>query len=278
MLRRFSKSKRSSDSAAAQKRPLASSYQQPSRASAPIPETTVYSPRSSATAPRTLVQRAHTFDQMIRSYTQSPRSSDQRPVISEPMSGYNTESQRSSGQDSPYSFIPTPRSSASAPSSFPLHPLSPPSSEIPYDSAAWATHAIQLSTLLTKANNLDTFAYTAELRWKAAESALPPSRQHEVDVFSKIPVLRKVHILLRQVRKLGRTEGKWRLQWMPSSPGLKYPAWGSCYAEAVEVYEGEGVSPDSAVGVLMEKVEGLTGIVRGWIEKEIWGEERWGCA
>ena len=62
---------------------------------------------------------------------------------------------------------------------------------------------------------------------------------------------------------------------MPRSPRLKYPAWGSCYAEAVEVYEGEGVSPECAVQMLNNRVEELASIVRGWIEEEIWGRE-WG--
>ncbi|KAE8854120.1 hypothetical protein HRS9122_01112 [Pyrenophora teres f. teres] len=171
--------------------------------------------------------------------------------------------------------ISNPRSSASAPYTYPLHPLSPPPPNIPYDTTAWASHNAHLSSLLIKANNLDTLAYTAELRWKAAEAVLPPSRQHEVDVFAKIPVLRDVHVVLRQVRKLGRTEKKWRMQWMPRSPRLKYPAWGSCYAEAVGVYEGEGVSPEVAVGMLDERIELLAGVVRGWIEEEIWGREWW---
>lgn len=75
--------------------------------------------------------------------------------------------------------------------------------------------------------------------------------------------------MLRQVRKLCRIEAKWRLQWMPRSPNVKYPAWGSCYAEAVGVYEGEGVSPESVVGMLDARVEGLVEAVRGWIEEEI---------
>ncbi|EDU48060.1 hypothetical protein PtrSN002B_005935 [Pyrenophora tritici-repentis] len=245
---------------------LRSSDQRPC-ISGPITDYHTQSPGCYAHSPQSSDQRPRNSDQTSGYFTQSPHSSVQGPRISDQAPRYYTNSPRSSCQ--------TPRSSASAPYTYSPHPLSPPPPNIPYDTAAWAVHDIRLSSLLTKATNLDNLASTAELRWKAAEALLPPSRQHEVGVFAKIPVLRDVHVVLRQVRKLGRTEKKWRMQWMPRSPRLKYSAWGSCYAEAVEVYEGEGVSPEFAVGMLYERLKALTGVVRGWIEEDIWGREWW---
>jgi hypothetical protein len=45
-------------------------------------------------------------------------------------------------------------------------------------------------------------------------------------------------------------EPRWRRLWKPCSPYVKFPAWGSCYAEYLDVYEGEGVAPMLALELL----------------------------
>ncbi|KAF1835931.1 hypothetical protein BDW02DRAFT_646510 [Decorospora gaudefroyi] len=191
-------------------------------------------PRSSAQAPRSSTQTPRSSTQTPRSSTQIPRSSAQTPH------SYNN-TPRSSAQ-APRSSTHTPRSSASAPI-FPPHPLSPPPASTPYDQTAWNIHDALLRACLKKADILDFKAHLAEKRWKAVEASLPFSRKHEAGVFEKIPTLQEINSLVWRVRTLGRRDRKWRRDWLPRSPYLRYPAWGSVYAEAVGVLEGAGVVP-----------------------------------
>ncbi|KNG46819.1 glyoxalase family protein [Stemphylium lycopersici] len=181
----------------------------------------------------------------------TPRTSDQAPY---PLARTSASS---------LSSAHTRRSSASAPAprTYPKHPLSPPSPNIPYDNTSWTHHNQLLANLALKADLLDHLASLAERRWKGAEAQLPPSRRHEAGVFVKIPVLQDIHGLLRSIRKLLRKDQRWREIWRPRSPLLRYPAWGCCYAEAVGVFEGEGVRAWDVGVELDSRVEVLIGVI-----------------
>jgi hypothetical protein len=55
--------------------------------------------------------------------------------------------------------------------------------------------------------------------------------------------MREIHCLVAMVREVERKDPKWRKVWMPASPLLKYPAWGSVYSYVMGVSEGEGWAP-----------------------------------
>ena len=215
MLRRLTNSisRRSTDSAS--ESPRASI--QTSHSSAHTPVSSIYSLRYSD-GPQPLGQSPHNSAQVPRFSDQAPRSSTQ-----------------------------TPRSSASAPLS-PRRPsryeyLRPPPADIPFDISAWQQHDALLDRCVTNAALLDRKAHLAEKRWKVAELLIPLSRIHEARIPEKVRAIQEIASLINRINTLNRREERWRKDWIPRTPLRKYPAWGSCYAEAVGVFEGEGVEP-----------------------------------
>jgi hypothetical protein len=230
MLRRLTNSisRRSTDSTAESPR----SSIQTSHSSAQTPVSSIYNLRYSDGGPQPLSPSPHSSAQAPRFSEHAPRSLNQTPRSSDGAPRFSTQ---------------TPRSSDSAP----LSPrrtsryeyLRPPPADIPFDIPAWSRHDGLLARCVTNADILDKKALRAEKRWKAAELLIPLSRIHEARIWEKVRALQGIESLVRKVRTLNRREERWRKEWIPRTPLRKYPAWGSCYAEAVGVFEGEGVEP-----------------------------------
>jgi hypothetical protein len=213
------------------------------RSSAQTSSSSIYSSRTSAHSLHTSEQSplTYTYAQTPRLSAQTPRSSDGAP--------------RSSAQ--------TPRSSEGAPLP-PRQPsrydyLHPPPADIPYDVEAWEKHDALLRTCVNNAAMLDRKAHLAEKRWKAAEAAIPLSRIPEARILEKLRTLQEISGLIYRVNTLYRRDRRWRKEWVPRTPHLKYPAWGSCYAECVGVFEGEGVEPWGVVVGLDRELMDLLG-------------------
>ncbi|KAI4927011.1 uncharacterized protein J4E92_006175 [Alternaria infectoria] len=229
MLRKFSSKIAAHRSAESPKNSPQSSYQ-PSHFSTPARKPSFHGSRYSELPPSGPVP--------------TPRSSDRAPYSA-------------TGTPPPRSLTETPRSSASAPRSTVKHYLSPPPPKIPYDEAAWAKHDYLLYSVSARALNLHRMALDIEARWRAAEAVTPPSKQYTIGRAAHIPTLVEVHQLLARINTLKSEERRWRKDWHPRSPMLRYPAWGNVYGEAMGVSTGEGEAPWDVVQKLDAMVEGL---------------------
>jgi hypothetical protein len=263
MLRKFS-SKITAHRSAESPKSSPQSPNQPSHSSTPARKPSLYGTRYSDLAPLDAAQTSRSSDRAPYSTTDTPRSSDRAPYSTAGTprtyngTPYSTTHSPHSSSQPPSSLIPTPRSSASAPRPTRKPYLSPPPPNIPYDEAAWAKHDYLLYSISARASNLARLALAVEARWRAAEAALPPSQHHTIGRAQHIPTLVEVHQLLARLGTLKREERRWRRDWKPKSPMLKYPAWGNVYGEAMGVSQGEGEAPWDVVQKLNAMVEGLT--------------------
>ncbi|KAH6868290.1 hypothetical protein BKA58DRAFT_458986 [Alternaria rosae] len=248
MLRKFSAKIAAHRSAESPKTSPQTSYQ-PSHYSTPARNPSIYGSRYSELTPPESPHTPRSFDRASHSATGTPRASDGTPC--------STAHTPHSSSQPPRSLNETPRSSTSAPRPTVKHHLSPPPPNISYDEAAWAKHDYLLYSVSTRALNLHRTALDIEARWRAAEAATPPSKQYTIGRAAHIPTLVEVHQLLARINTLKREERRWRKDWHPRSPMLRYPAWGNVYGEAMGVSAGEGEAPWDVVQKLDATVEGL---------------------
>jgi hypothetical protein len=223
--------------------------------------TSIHSPRSSFQDQRSSVQTSQRSSAKTHlSSLRDQRTSSQHPLYSIQDFRPSLEKHQNPVQQSPpsiqvsHSTIHPPNT----PTQYSRHPLSPPA-PTPYDYTGWGKANTLLSKCSATAQELDIKATLAEIRWLKAEQATPPSSRSQLSIPTKILLLREINDILVQTQAFLEKEARWRKLWKPSSPYFKYPAWDSCYAEYMDVYEGEGVAPMLALELLEKRLKRLLG-------------------